>query len=331
MAETDGSLTNSVRRSSDHRPRDFVGYGRAVPDVRWPGEARVAVQFVLNYEEGAERNVLEGDDGSEGALTEVANDISVPAGRNLSAESIYEFGSRVGVWRILRQFEARGLPLTIFAVGQALERNPDVGAAFAELGHEVASHGYRWIDYRNVDEAVEREHIRKAVEAVTRTTGTRPRGWYTGRVSLNTRRLVLEEGGFLYDSDSYADEVPFWDDRWGTPQLIVPYTFDANDMRFTMAQGFNSSDQFYAYLRDSFDVLYREGERRPRMMSIGLHCRLAGRPGRAMALERFLDHITGHEKVWICRRIEIAEHWRAHHPYSPGPAQRGAESSAAGE
>ena len=315
-------MNNRMCAASDHLPRNFVGYGRAAPKVRWPGDALIAVQFVLNYEEGAERNILEGDEGSESSLTEVANDISITAHRNLTSESIYEYGARVGVWRILRQFEERGLPLTVFAVGQAIERNPDVGRAFAELGHEVAAHGYRWIDYRDVSEVTEREHIRKAVEAITQVTGVRPRGWYTGRVSLNTRRLVAEEGGFLYDSDSYADELPYWDDRWATPQLIVPYTFDANDMRFTMAQGFNSAEQFYSYLRDSFDILYREGARSPRMMSVGLHCRLAGRPGRAMALERFLDHLTEQDKVWICRRIEIAEHWRTHHPYSPGPAQR---------
>ena len=319
-------MNESSRPTSEHRPRNFIGYGRSPPDAHWPGDARIAVQFVLNYEEGAERSILEGDDGSEGALTEVANDISIPGHRNLASELIYEYGSRVGVWRILRQFEERGLPLTIFAVGQALERNPDVGKAIAELGHEVAAHGYRWIDYRNASEATEREHIRKAVDAIAQASGTRPRGWYTGRVSLNTRRLVIEEGGFLYDSDSYADELPYWDDRWSTPQLIVPYTFDANDMRFTMAQGFNSAEQFYAYLRDSFDILYQEGARTPRMMSVGLHCRLAGRPGRAAALKRFLDHITDHDKVWICRRIEIAEHWRTHHPYSPGPAQRSARA-----
>jgi len=316
-------VTDDSRQFTDHQPRDFVGYGRSTPNVQWPGGARIAVQFVLNYEEGAERNIVEGDEGSEGALTEVANEASIPGQRNLTSESIYEFGSRVGVWRILRIFEERGLPLTVFAVGQALERNPDVGRAFAELGHEVASHGYRWIDYRNVSEATEREHVRKAVDAITRAIGSPPRGWYTGRVSLNTRRLVIEEGGFLYDSDSYADELPYWDDRWAEPQLIVPYTFDANDMRFVAAQGFNSGQQFYDYLRDSFDVLYREGARTPRMMSIGLHCRLGGRPGRASALERFLDHVVSHDGVWVCRRIEIAEHWRTHHPYSPGLAPRG--------
>ncbi len=294
--------------------RDFVGYGRTVPDARWPNGARLALQFVMNYEEGAERNILEGDSGSEAALTEVAGEVARDGERSLTSESIYEYGSRAGVWRLLRLFERRRLPLTVFAVGQALLKNQEAASAFAELGHEVACHGLRWIDYRHVREDEEREHMARAIEAITRTVGQRPQGWYTGRVSLHTRRLVVEEGGFLYDSDSYADDLPYWDYRWGRPQLIVPYTFDVNDMRFAMPQGFNTGDQFYSYLKDSFDCLYREGETRPRMMSVGLHCRLVGRPGRAAALERFLDYAAGHDDVWICRRIDIARHWHSIHP-----------------
>ena len=313
---------SGVRRATiPYYRRDFVGYGRKLPDVLWPGGARVALQFVLNYEEGAERNILEGDDGSEAALTEVVNDQSLLDDRNLTSESIYEYGARTGVWRILRAFEQRKLPLTVFAVGQALERNPEAASAFAELGHEIACHGYRWINYRSIREADEREHIRKAINVIVALTRSRPLGWYTGRVSLNTRRLVVEEGGFLYNSDSYADELPYWDDRWAKPQLIVPYTFDANDMRFAAAQGFNSGDQFFVYLKDSFDVLYREGADKPRMMSVGLHCRLAGRPGRAAALERFLDYAAERESVWICRRVEIARHWHTYHPYPDGKAR----------
>jgi putative urate catabolism protein len=304
-----------------HCPRDFVGYGREVPDASWPGGARLALQFVLNYEEGVERNILEG--GSEAALTEVVNDQPLSDDRNLTSKSIYEYGARTGVWRILRAFEQRNLPLTVFAVGRALERNPEVASAFTQLGHEIACHGYRWINYRSISETDDCEHIRKAIAAIVRLTGSRPRGWYTGRVSLNTRRLVVEEGGLLYDSDSYADELPYWDDRWAKAQLVVPYTFDANDMRFVATQGFGSGDQFFAYPKDSFDVLYREGADKPGMMSVGLHCRLAGRPGRAASLERFLDYATEREKVRICRRIEIARHGRAHHPYSRGKAQTG--------
>jgi putative urate catabolism protein len=295
-------------------PRDMLGHGRNPPHADWPGGARVAVQFVLNYEEGGENSILHGDAASEAFLSEIVGAQPLIGQRHLNMESIYEYGSRAGVWRLLRMFEQRKLNLTVFAVGMALERNPDVAKAFMEGGHEVASHGWRWIDYQNVDEKTEREHIKRAIAAIEKTCGQRPLGWYTGRVGPNTRRLVAEEGGFLYDADSYADDLPYWVKIAGKDQLIVPYTLDANDMRFATAQGFNSGDQFFAYLRDGFDVLYAEGQDRPKLMSIGLHCRLVGRPGRAAALARFLDHIQRHDKVWICRRVDIARHWRKKHP-----------------
>ena len=234
--------------------------------------------------------------------------------RNLNMESMYEFGSRAGVWRLLRLFERRKIPITVFGVGMALARNPEAVAAMVEGGHEIASHGWRWIDYHGMPEAEERDHIRQTIETIERMTGSGPLGWYTGRISANTRRLVVEAGGILYDSDSYADELPYWVEVAGRPHLIVPYTLDANDFRFAMPQGFNSGDQFFTYLRDSFDVLYAEGETRPKMMSVGLHCRLAGRPGRLASLERFLDHVQSHDRVWICRRDAIARHWQATHP-----------------
>jgi putative urate catabolism protein len=300
-------------------PRDLAGYGRTPPDPKWPGAARIAVQFVLNYEEGGENCVLHGDAGSEQFLSEMANPASY-AGRHLSMESVYEYGSRVGVWRILREFEKRGLPLTVFGVGMALERHPEVAAAFVELGHEVAAHGWRWIAYQEVDEATEREHTRLAIEAVARTTGSRPLGWYTGRDSPNTRRLVVDEGGFEYDSDYYGDDLPFWmkvrkSDGSIAPHLVVPYTLDANDMRFSLPQGFSQAEDFFVYLRDSFDALYAEGAHAPKMMSVGLHCRLVGRPGRIVALQRFLDHVAKHDRVWVCRRIDIARHWKSVHPF----------------
>ncbi len=295
-------------------PRDMLGYGRDPPHADWPGGARVAVQFVLNYEEGGENNILHGDAASEAFLSEIVGAQPLTGQRHLNMESIYEYGSRVGVWRLLRLFAERKLHLTVFAVGMALERNPDAAKAFVDAGHEVASHGWRWIDYQNVDEKTEREHIKRAIAAIEKTCGQRPLGWYTGRVGPNTRRLVAEEGGFLYDADSYADDLPYWVKVEGRDQLIVPYTLDANDMRFATAQGFNSGDQFFAYLRDSFDVLYVEGQDKPKMMSVGLHCRLVGRPGRAASLQRFLDHIQKHDKVWICRRVDIARHWRKKHP-----------------
>lgn len=297
-------------------PRDMRGYGRHPPHADWPGGALVAVQFVLNYEEGGENNILHGDAASEAFLSEIVGAQPLMGQRHMNMESIYEYGSRAGVWRLLRIFEQRKLPLTVFAVGMALERAPEIAKAFMAGGHEVASHGWRWIDYQTVDEKTERDHIKRAVAAIEKTCGQRPLGWYTGRVGPKTRRLVAEEGGFLYDADSYADDLPYWVKVAGKDQLIVPYTLDANDMRFATTQGFNSGDQFFAYLRDSFDVLYAEGADKPKMMSVGLHCRLAGRPGRAAALARFLDHIQKHDKVWICRRVDIARHWRAKHPPS---------------
>lgn len=300
-------------------PRDLVGYGRHPPQASWPAGARIAVQFVLNYEEGGENSVLHGDAASEQFLSEIIGAPAYPA-RHLSMESIYEYGSRVGSWRILREFERRKLPLTVFGVSMALERHPELTAAFVELGHEIACHGWRWIHYQMVDEAIEREHMRRGTEIIRRMTGGQwPLGWYTGRDSPNTRRLVVEHGGYEYDSDYYGDDLPLWmtvhtSDGVSTPHLVVPYTLDANDMRFATPQGFNTGDQFLAYLRDAFDVLYAEGAETPRMMSIGLHCRLVGRPGRFAALQRFLDHVEKHDRVWVCRRIDIARHWKHAHP-----------------
>ena len=304
-------------------PRDLAGYGRNPPHAQWPGKARIAVQFVLNYEEGGENAVLHGDAGSEQFLSEMFNPPSF-ADRHLSMESIYEFGSRAGVWRILREFEKRQLPLTVFGVGMALQRTPDVTQAFVELGHEIACHGWRWINYQQIDEATEREHMRLGMDAIQKLTGAMPLGWYTGRDSPNTRRLVADDARTLYDSDYYGDDLPFWanvkrTDGVEIPRLIVPYTLDANDMRFSSAQGFAQSEDFFVYLRDSFDALYKEGDPagldRPKMMSIGMHCRLLGRPGRIVALQRFLDHIAKHDHVWVCRRIDIARHWQATHPF----------------
>jgi putative urate catabolism protein len=299
-------------------PRDLVGYGRNPPDPRWPGGARIALQFVLNYEEGGENSVLHGDPASEQFLSEIVGAAAYPA-RHLSMESTYEYGSRVGVWRILREFERRALPLTVFGVSMALERHPEVTAAFVELGHEIACHGWRWIHYQDVDEATEREHLRRGVAIIERLTGQRPLGWYTGRDSPNTRRLVADHGGFLYDADYYGDELPFWTrvartDGAEVDHLVVPYTLDANDMRFATPQGFNTGEHFLQYLVDTFDVLYAEGAERPRMMSVGMHCRLLGRPGRLRALQRFLDHVARHDRVWVCRRVDLARHWIATHP-----------------
>ena len=301
---------------SDTYPRDLHGYGRNPPDPRWPDDARVAVQFVINYEEGAENCILHGDPASESFLSEIVGARPLPGDRNMNMESIYEYGSRAGFWRLHRIFTSRDVPVTVYGVAMALERNPEAVAAMNEARWEIASHGYRWIDYQAVDVDTEREHLRKAIEIQTRVAGERPLGWYTGRNSPNTRRLVVEEGGFLYDADSYADELPYWNTEYGRPHLIVPYTLDANDMRFATPQGFNSGDQFFAYLRDSFDILYEEGAETPRMMSVGLHCRLVGRPGRAASLARFLDHVCNHDRVWTCRRIDIARHWHEHHPWS---------------
>ena len=295
-------------------PRDMAGYGRTPPNPDWPGGARIAVQFVINYEEGGENNVLHGDRGSEVFLSEIIGAQSFPA-RHMSMESLYEYGSRAGFWRLHRMFSARSIPVTVFGVAMALERNPAAVAAMLEAEWEIASHGLRWILYQDMDEATERAHMREAVAIIKRLTGAAPLGWYTGRDSPNTRRLVVEHGGFLYDADSYADELPYWVLVGAQPHLVVPYTLDANDMRFATAQGFNSGEQFYGYLKDSFDVLYAEGSSAPKMMSVGLHCRLAGRPGRAAALARFLDYVRSHEDVWLCRRVDIARHWHARHPY----------------
>jgi putative urate catabolism protein len=299
-------------------PRDLVGYGANPPHAQWPGEARIALQFVLNYEEGGENNILHGDPGSEQFLSELIGAPSYPA-RHMSMESVYEYGSRVGVWRLLREFQARGLPLTIFAVAMALQRHPQLATELVSLGHEIACHGLRWIHYQDVDEAVERDHMQQALAIITELTGTPALGWYTGRDSPNTRRLVVEQGGLIYDSDYYGDDLPLWQQvetssGESKSHLIVPYTLDTNDMRFATAQGFNSGDQFYQYLRDSFDVLYAEGEHSPKMMSVGLHCRLVGRPGRFRALQRFLDYVQSQERVWICRRVDIARHWIDRHP-----------------
>ena len=306
-------------------PRDLVGHGRHAPAAQWPGQARVALQFVLNYEEGGENSVLHGDAGSEQFLSEMFNPPAYPA-RHLSMESIYEYGSRVGVWRILREFERRGLPLTVFGVAMALQRHPELSAALVEQGHEIACHGWRWINYQQVDEAVEREHLRLATDVLKQITGGQwPLGWYTGRDSPATRRLVAEHGGFEYDSDYYGDDLPFClnvKTRSGAlkPQLVVPYTMDCNDMRFGLPQGFSHGDEFFEYLRDSFDVLYAEGAESPKMMSIGMHCRILGRPGRLRGLQRFLDHVEQHDRVWISRRIDIARHWKQQHPFDPATA-----------
>jgi putative urate catabolism protein len=296
-------------------PRDLVGYGPNPPHAAWPGGARLALQFVLNYEEGAENCVLHGDAASEMFLSEIVGAVPFPNARHMSMESLFEYGSRAGAWRVLRLFAERKLPLTIFGVGMALARNPELTLAMHGAGHEIASHGWRWINYHGVPEAIEREHIALAVDTIRRLTGSPPQGWYTGRTSENTRRLVVEHGGFVYDADSYSDDLPYWEVVSGKPLLIVPYTLDTNDMRFVSPQGFNSGDQFFNYLRDAFDVLYAEGASAPKMLSVGLHCRLIGRPARLASLARFLDYVQGFDKVWICRRIDIARHWQQRHPY----------------
>jgi putative urate catabolism protein len=303
-------------------PRDMIGYGPQPPDPTWPGGARLAVQFVINYEEGGENCILHGDSASEAFLSEIVGAQPYAGLRHMAMESLYEYGSRAGFWRLHRLFTARGIPVTVYGVAMALERNPAAVEAMLSAGWEIASHGYRWIDYQFVAEKVEREHLHNAIDLHTRVTGSRPLGWYTGRCSPNTRKLVVEEGGFLYDADSYADDLPYWVADCGQPHLVIPYTLDANDMRFATTQGFNSGEQFLSYLKDSFDTLYAEGETAPKMMSVGLHCRLVGRPGRAAALARFLDYVQGHERVWLCRRIDIARHWRAHHPYTLAPSVR---------
>jgi len=292
-------------------PRDFVGYGPTPPDPAWPKGAKVALSFVLNYEEGGENTVLNGDPGSEVYLHEVPGGTQRIGMRDESVESQFGYGARAGAWRVLRLFAERGLPLTVYGVGRALELNPPIARAFIEQGHEVACHGWRWIDYAKVDEATERDHIARNIETITRLCGVRPVGWYTGRISARTRALVHEAGGFLYDSDSYEDDLPYYVPMNGHSQLVIPYTLDANDMKFGVAPGFASSDAFAAYLRDGLDLLRAEGGR---MMSVGLHARMVGRPGRAAALARFLDHVAACDDVWVCRRMDIARHWRERFP-----------------
>ena len=299
--------------SAQNYPRDLRGYGQHPPHPRWPQEARIAVQLVVNYEEGGENCILHGDEASEKFLSEIVGAAAYPGVRHPSMESIYEYGSRAGVWRLLRALEKRGVPCTMFAVGMAIERHPDPVLAYKEAGHEIASHGYRWIDYQFVDPAVENEHIHRAISVHQEILGETPQGFYQGRTSPQSRELCVNAGTFLYDADSYADDLPYWDTSFEKPHLIVPYTLDTNDMRFATQQGFNSGTQFYDYLKDAFDVLYAEGEHAPKMLSIGLHCRLAGRPARIAALERFLDYIQRKEKVWICRRVDIAHHWVQNH------------------
>ena len=308
---------------TDDYPRDLIGHGRHPPHARWHGGARIALQFVLNYEEGGENCVLHGDSASETFLSEIVGAQAFEA-RHLSMESMYEYGSRAGAWRLLREFEQRALPLTVFGVAMALQRHPELTQRMVELGHEIASHGWRWIHHQHMAEAEERHHIEQATRAIRELTGGQwPLGWYTGRDSPNTKRLVADVGGYEYDSDYYGDDLPFWmpvrrSDGSTLQRLIVPYTLDTNDMRFASAQGFNTGDDFFHYLRDAFDVLYAEGDPagqdRPKMLSIGMHCRILGRPARLRALQRFLDHVQRHEHVWIARRIDIARHWAATHP-----------------
>jgi putative urate catabolism protein len=295
-------------------PRDMVGYGQNPPDPRWPNGARIALQFVINYEEGGENCILHGDAASEAFLSEIVGASPLPGVRHLNMESIYEYGSRAGFWRLYRLFTRYNVPVTVYGIAMALERNLEAVEAMIGAGWEIASHGYRWIDYQYVPEEIEREHIRQAIAIHTQVTGTSPLGWYQGRTSPNTLKLAIEEGDFLYTADSYADDLPYWMHGYGKPHLVIPYTLDNNDMRFATYQGFNCGDQFFAYLRDAFDTLYEEGEISPKMMSVGLHCRLVGRPGRIKALERFLQYVLGFDRVWICRRIEIARHWHQYHP-----------------
>jgi OHCU decarboxylase len=299
-------------------PRDLVGYGRTPPHPRWPGDARVAVQFVVNYEEGGENSILHGDAASEAFLSEIVGAAAWPGQRHMNMESIYEFGSRAGFWRLHRMFVERGMPVTVFGVATAMARHRDAVAAMNEAGWEIATHGLKWIEYKDFSPEDERRHILEAIRIHTEVAGERPLGMYQGRTSEHTLPLTMEEGGFLYSADSYADELPYWVDGPRGPHLITPYTLDANDMRFATPQGFNSGDQFFSYLKDSFDVLYAEGATAPKMMSIGLHCRLVGRPGRAAALARFLDYIASHERVWVARRLDIARHWIKHHPPQGG-------------
>lgn len=303
-----------MNKNESGYPRDMIGYAGQPPAADWPGSARIAVQFVINYEEGGENCILHGDEASEKFLSEIVGAESISGMRHMNMESIYEYGSRAGFWRLHRLFTERGMPVTIYGVAMALQRNPHAVQAMLDADWEIASHGYRWIDYQHMSEALEREHLHKAIELHKHCTGSRPEGIYIGRTSPNSIRLVAEEGGFTYCADSYADELPYWCYDYNHPQLMVPYTLDVNDMRFATSQGFNAGDQFYNYLKDTFDVLYEEGDISPKMMSIGLHCRLVGRPGRAKSLQRFLDYIASKDSVWVAKRLEIAEHWRAVHP-----------------
>lgn len=299
-------------------PRDLVGYADHLPQANWPGGARIAVQFVLNYEEGGENCILHGDAASETFLSEIIGARAYEGMRHPSMESIYEYGSRAGFWRIYKLFHERQIPITIFGVAMALERHPRAVEAMLKADFEICSHGWRWIDYQFMDKALEREHMQRAVEIIQRLTGEKPKGWYTGRNSPNTRDLLIEQGGFIYDADDYSDDLPFWVKVQGQDHLVVPYTLDTNDMRFASAQGFNSGEQYFQYLKDAFDVLYAEGAMTPKMLSIGLHCRIVGRPARFAALQRFVDYVQKHQDVWLCRRIDIAEHWRKEHPASMG-------------
>ncbi len=288
--------------------RDMIGYGSKNFKVKWPNNARLAVQIVLNYEEGAENCVLNGDKNSEIFLSEIIGAIPIK-GRNVNMESLYEYGSRAGFWRLHKLFQTKKIPITVFGVGMALEKNPDICNAIKDAGYEVASHGWRWIDYQNIKKSEEKKHMKLAIQTHKRIFGDRPSGWYTGRCSPNTRDLVMEDGGFLYDSDSYSDDLPYWETRGKKKQLIIPYTLDNNDMRFATNQGFNTGDHFFTYLKDSFDALYEEGKINPKMMSVGLHCRIVGKPGRIQALKKFLNYIKKHKNVWVCKRADIAKHW----------------------
>lgn len=303
---------------ADSYPRDLRGYGRTPPNANWPGRARVAVQFVVNFEEGGENNILHGDPASEAFLSDVLGAQPWPGMRHMNIESMFEYGSRAGFWRLWRMFTARRMPVTVFGVATALQRNPEIVAAMNEAHWEIASHALKWIEYKDMNLAEEKAQMAEAIRIHTEATGTRPLGWYTGRSSINSLKLVMEDGGFAYSSDSYADDLPYWVEgqgqNQGEPHLIVPYTLDANDMRFVNAQGFGGGDQFFQYLKDSFDVLYAEGTETPKMMSVGLHCRVVGRPGRAAALARFIDYVAAHDRVWIATRLAIAEHWRREHP-----------------
>ncbi len=288
--------------------RNMIGYGSKGKKISWPNNSKLALQFVLNYEEGGENSVLNGDKYSETFLSEIIGAKAIK-GRHISMESIYEYGSRVGFWRLDQLFKEKKIPVTIFGVGLALKQNPEVCETIKNGNYEVAAHGYRWIDYQNVKKPIEKKHMQQAIKTIKDIFGSRPLGWYTGRCSPNTRDLVFDDGGFLYDSDSYSDDLPYWEYRGKKKQLIIPYTLDNNDMRFATNQGFNTGDHFFNYLKDSFDNLYEEGKTSPKMMSVGLHCRLIGRPGRIQSLKKFLDYVLKFDDVWICKRIDIAKHW----------------------